>query len=327
MKSSLKTSAVCTGLIVSGAALSAWAGARLLSDAELAVPLNPFGINRSPYGEVFAMAMQSPIEKEFHVGFSGHAGHDHAPGEPCNHPSHSHAGHNHAPDEPCDDPSHNHAGHNHAPDEPCDDPSHNHSDHADAGPPSSFPLESLIAAMKKGHSESTNPVPASPALKRHFLQTTERKLRFAYRLDPSNYANYTALQMFLFEGINQQPESTTSAASLARQTIDYCLAQEDDPRPALTAAAACSNLLLIMFNDHQQGHHTYDRNDMRRCLEQFDHCLERYQAIAESWIENGSWDRLSPARIEECNSRYQLNSTMREVAAETILRLEKDQDY
>ena len=31
-------------------------------------PLNPLGINRSPYGEVFAMAMQGPIETDFHAG-------------------------------------------------------------------------------------------------------------------------------------------------------------------------------------------------------------------------------------------------------------------
>ena len=40
-------------------------------ESDLNVPLNPLGINGSPYGEVFAMAMQGPIDTYFHGAMGG----------------------------------------------------------------------------------------------------------------------------------------------------------------------------------------------------------------------------------------------------------------
>jgi hypothetical protein len=54
------------GLIGSGVLAWAFAGRPLLANPDLRAPLNPLGINGSPYGEVFAMAMQGPIDTHFH---------------------------------------------------------------------------------------------------------------------------------------------------------------------------------------------------------------------------------------------------------------------
>ena len=72
--------AISTGLIGSGVLAWAFAGRPLVANPDLNAPLNPLGINGSPYGEVFAMAMQGPIDTYFHAGMGGES-HNHAPGE------------------------------------------------------------------------------------------------------------------------------------------------------------------------------------------------------------------------------------------------------
>lgn len=269
----------CAGLILSGMALCAWSSARLLGNPELDVPLNPFGINRSPYGEVLAMAMQGPIDTDFHLAIFGI--------------------------------------------NPEDQSSNKKDDHTRQ---TGNLLENAIAKMQIGHTARTNPRPPNQALKFFLRRAAENKLRFAYRLDPSHYANYNALHFFLVEGITTHPELASTAASLARETIDYCLTIDDDPRPALTAAAACTNMLLIMFTDHHYGCKKYTIADMTSTLEVLDTCIARYHSIATDWQDDGSWNRISPYRIEECDNRIHFISKIRDTANQTILRLKKEQN-
>ena len=53
----IPSNAISICLIGSGALAWTFAARPLVKNPELDVPLNPLGINRSPYGEVFAMAM------------------------------------------------------------------------------------------------------------------------------------------------------------------------------------------------------------------------------------------------------------------------------
>ena len=57
--------AISACLIGIGVFAWAFAGRGLIANTDLNVPLNPLGINGSPYGEVFAMAMQGPIDTNF----------------------------------------------------------------------------------------------------------------------------------------------------------------------------------------------------------------------------------------------------------------------
>ena len=282
--------AITTGLIDSGVLAWAFAGRPLLADPDLKTPLNAFGINHSPYGEVFAMAMQGPIDTEFNVSFTGGA------------PSHKEP----APGslilrQPTPDKD---------------------------SPPSDLSLtdrlRQMLASMEKGSEARTNPRPASEALKFYLRRQAEDKLRFAYQLDPSHYGNYNSLHFFLVEGITTRPELKSTAGKLAEDTIQYCLKQDGDPRPALTAAAACTNMLHFMFADRREEKPQFTTADMRHYLDILDQSLNRYDTIAKQWDEAKNWDRISPQRIEECETRFSFIGKIRDAAEKAIARFEEE---
>lgn len=279
--SHLSSIALSSALI--GVGLLAWAsaGRQLVTNPELAAPLNALGINRSPYGEVLAMALQGPIDTFFDAGISGNA------------------------PKPADD------------DAPAATPGSEH-------PSLSARFETLLIAMDKASETRTNPKAGSEALRRHLRRQAEDKLRFAYQLDPSHYGNYNSLHFFLTEpAVGTHPELTPSAAKLAEDTIQYCLKQEQDPRPALTAAAATTNILELMLNDQLNPKPRYDTAQMRQYLNLLDHCLARYDHIAREWDQSKQWDRLSPQRINECEERRHFIAKIRDAMDQSILRLEQ----
>ncbi len=302
-------------LIGTGAITWAFVGRPLVNNSDLKVPLNPLGINGSPYGEVLAMAMQGPIGQYADVGISG-APHNHAAGEECTDPSHDHEGHE---------------GHNHAEGEPCTE-DHDDHDHAaapaqvaKATPSLSRRFGNLLTSLGNLPAVRTNPYAAGEGLKTYLRRQAEDKLRFAYQLDPSHYGNYVVLHFFLTESaVSTRPILTPAAIQLANDTIAYCLKQQDDPRPALTAAAAATNILQLMFTEHQQVTSADTIAQMRQCLDVATLCLARYDAIAAQWDASGNWQRLSTQRFEECQDRRHFVGKIRDTCEQTITRYETE---
>lgn len=286
--SRITTHAISACLIGSGMFAWAFAGRPLVADADLKVPLNPLGINGSPYGEVFAMAMQGPIDTYFHGGM-GLGVHRHEDGKSC---------------------------------DSCEDPSETHTP-AKSAAPLDGGFENFLTSLSRMSEVSTNPKAASDAHKRYLRRQTEDKLRFAYQLDPAHYGNYNALNFFLTEpSVGTRPELTPSAAKLAQDTIQYCLKQEHDPRPALTAAAAATNMMHLMFADLQSEKPKFTTPQMRQSLDVLDHCIARYETLAREWNQTQNWELLSPQRIAECEERYSFICKIRDAAEKTVLRLE-----
>ena len=281
--------ALSTGLIGAGVLAWAFAARPLITNPDLDAPLNPLGINRSPYGEVIAMAMQGPIDTYSHEGMGGGT-HNHVDGKECR---------------ICKEPK------------PEATP-------ATRKPSLNARLETLLTSLDKVASVRTNPRAANDALKRHLRRQAEDKLRFAYQLDPAHYANYITLHFFLTEpAVGTRPELTPSAAKLAEDTIQYCLKQDQDPRPALTAAAAATNILHLMFADSRNETPKFTPSQMRQCMVLLDHCIARYDKIAKEWDQAKSWDLLSPQRITECEERFHFICKIRDAAETTVLRLEQ----
>jgi hypothetical protein len=285
-----------------GAGVLAWAfaGRPLIADRELAPPLNPLGINGSPYGEVIAMAMQGPIDTRFTIGMFGGGGQtrDDASASPD-------SGRETSAEEANEEIA-----------------------VTDSPQPARRSLQtrwnSLLGSLAQAAEIRTNPKPPGEALKLHLRREAEDKLRFAYKLDPAHYANYNALHFFLTEPqVGTRPELTPSAAKLAQDTIEYCLKKQDDPRPALTAAAACTNILHLMFTDFRHSETPrYDTRQMRQCLALLDHCLQRYIAIASKWDKTRQWELLSPMRIAECDERFRFITKIRDAADQAIANYE-----
>ena len=279
-------------LIAGGTSVCGSMGRSLMADKELRVPPNPFGINSSPYGEVLAMAMQGSIDTFWHSGVEQGA-----------HTSHSHEQpHVHTAD----------CGHDVSP--------------SVRAPGLRGGMTAFLDELTEASSERTNPKPASRAQTFNTRREIEDKLRFAYNLDPAHYANYNTYHFFLTEPeLGTRPKLTPQAAGLADRTIRYCLARNDDPRPALTAAAAAGNLLELMFNDRTAGNARYSTAVMREYLRLMDQCIGRHRLISGQWTATGQWDELSPMRRLEAQDRLSFTLKVREVAEKTIDRLERQE--
>ena len=183
-------------------------------------------------------------------------------------------------------------------------------------------LDALTYAVKR----RTNPNPPTAGHRWYIRRELEKKLRFAYELDPSHYANYNTYHLFLVQptlGTTRLPaaEVRRNVLHLAERTMRYSLRERVDPRPSLTAAAASYNVLEMMFLNEE----IYTTSDMRRQLEVFDFCMGRHMAITERALESGVWERLSPARQAEAIERQRFNLKLRESAEKTILRLEGEE--
>ena len=289
--SSIPRHTITACLIGSGAVVWALAGQPLVLDRELRAPLNPMGINGSPYGEVFAMAMQGPIDTTFHAS-SGTGFHRHLPGKDC---------------------------------KVCNKPADKAKPSANFKPTLGQRYQNLLTSLDKVEQIRTNPKAASEAHRLFLRRQAEDKLRFAFQLDKSHYANYNSLHLFLTEpSIGTRPGLTPSAAQLAEETIQYCLKKQNDPRPILTAAGACTNVLQLMFADRKSVLPKFNTNQMRQYLMVLDHCIARYVTEAKAWDKSKNWDLLSPQRIAECDERFDFICKIRDAADKTVLRFESE---
>lgn len=280
---------ITIALIGGGVAAFVVSSRPLLENKDADVPLNALGINRSPYGEVFAMAMQGPIDTFFHATESN---------------SHN-----------CEDPAN------------CQHGQIKKSEDVAAVEYGSWNdrLRTFIEEMGAGQVERTNPRAASAAHKFYLRRQIEDKLRFAYNLDPSHYGNYNAYHFFLTQPqLGTRPELTPGAAKLAQDTINYCLNQRTDPRQALTAAAAAGNVIELMFNDRSVNPEqpNYTTAQMREMLSIMDHSIGLYSHLANEWLEKGYWENLSELRLIEAEDRFNFILKIRQSQEEAIRRIE-----
>lgn len=282
---------ISTALIGCGAVMLAFTARPILGDTSSIPPLNPLGIKKSPYGEVFAMAMQGPIDRHWHGTVDTNTHRDCDNYSNCSHPFHQ--------EKP---------------------------EAAPAAEPSW--KQSIIAhldGMKLALEERTNPKAASETHKLFIRRGIEDKLRFAYELDPAHYANYNTYHFFLTEPqLGTRPQLNSSAAKLAQDTINYCLAQRTDPRHALTAAAAAGNVVELMLNDRHSNPEkpNYTAEQMREVISIMDQSIGLYSHLANEWEENGTWNELSEMRLLEVADRLHFTMKIREAHDAAIRRLE-----
>lgn len=284
---------VSLGLIAGGALVWAGFAGPITATPGVAIRFNPLGINCSPYGEVLAMAMQGPIDVYFHEGVEGH---DHGPDEPCG--------------EDCD--------HDHAP------PQAQTPAAATKPLPWFDRLVQFVGGIDRTVNTRTNPKPASAALKFYLRRQTEDKLRFAHNLDPAHYGNFASYYFFLTQSsLGTRPELTPSAVKLAQETIDYCLARDDDPRAALTAAAAAEDILEQLMEDQRSGDHKPTLTELRQTLSLLDLCLARHADLSARWDSSGNWNLLSEQRRSEVRDRLFFLKKVRLAQATAIQTLDQ----
>jgi hypothetical protein len=278
-----------------GVIILSFSAHHMARNPELDTPLNPLGINRSPYGEVIAMAVQGPIDTYFHNG----SGHEH------NHDEH-------AEHDCCHEPG-------------CEYEHEHKTAQASKKSNAALPdqLRGFIDRLAAASTTRNNPRPVTSAHQFYMRRKTEDKLRFAYNLDPAHYGNYNSYHLFLTESqFGTRQQLTPTAIKLAKETIDYCLAQKDDPRPALTAAAAASNILELMINNVRGSSPQFSIDHLKEALAVLDHCIARHHELSAQWLATGSWSRLSPFRINEVKERLHFITKVRDAEDKAIRLIE-----
>jgi hypothetical protein len=276
----LRDIAFTSALAVSGVALWSHGASRLAAGGDLDFQPNPLGIKTSPYGAVVALAMQGGIESDWHGTMEADA----PAAAAC-----ANCGHRHGPEgDAC---------------------------HADRKNEASG---SWLARIESAATERTNPSPVTKGHQLYLRRQTEDQLRLAYELDPSNYANYNSYNLFLTEpSVGTRRVLSGKVIEVANNTISYCLKEESDPRPALTAAAAAGNILELMFLHRED--HTLEQ--MRQQLHTLDYCLGKHHALTEKWLSSGEFENLSPARQAEMLERLKFVVKVRDAAVQTVARL------
>lgn len=314
-----RTHITTAAIALAGAGMWYAAGSSLENGGHFESQPNPLGIKRSPYGQVLAMAIQTPIDGDWHGGLEIH---DHAHGEGCESCDH-HAepvvadAHDHDGD--CDhDHDHGVCEHDHGDSEAC---GHGCEDHDAASG------ESLLDHLTLAVSQRTNPNPPTAGHQFYLRREIEKKLRFAYELDPSHFANYNSYHLFLTQrqlGTRHvSVESTREAAfDLADHTIRYCLRESSDPRPALTAASAAYNVLEQMLLADED---VYSLEEMAEQLGVVDFCIKRHIELLEASVRSGQLELLSPQRQAELLDRSTFTRKLRESAATAIHQRVSDQ--
>jgi hypothetical protein len=278
----LRNFAIPALLALAGAALWSYGAKELAGAGDFNYFPNPLGLKMSPYGQVIAIAAQGGISSDWHAVEVSGAGVV-KKREKCS------CGHDHSGD----------------PHDPCES----------GGP------KSLLTKLEEAVTERTNARPATDAHKKYLRRQIEDRLRTAYELDPSNYANYNSYHLFLTEPqVGTRPILTDKVLALANHTIGYCLREEHDPRPALTAASASASILELMFL-HKQN---YSLDQMREELKRLDYSLARHHELTDRWIESGEYGRLSPARQYEIEERLTFVTKVRNACVATIERLSKE---
>lgn len=281
----LRNLTITSLLAVSGVAIWSYGAVKLAEGGEFDYRPNPLGLNRSPYGQVIALAVQGEIDSDWHGIDIGGAGHV------------------------------------------CTECGHDHGSAGDADCPGEAAEkvaepQTLISKLEQATSERTNGRPATPGHKFYLRRQVEDRLRMAWELDPSNYANYNAYQLFLTEpSVGTRPVITDKVVDVARRTIVYCFQEKSDPRPALTAASAAGNILELMFL-HQQD---FTIGQMREHLKVVDDAIARHHELKARWIESGNLQHLSDARIQEMENRLAFVQRMRDAAEKTINRLSSNE--
>ena len=260
--------------LVTGAALWGGMAVKFASEDKLSYEPNVACLKGSPYGKIFALAMQGPI------GFYWHEG-----------KTHEHAS------TLADDHEH-HAG--------CADGCHGHQAEAaatgaelrDGNVPLRVRTQEKIKQMEATVHRKTNGEPLSAAHKQYIQGEVEDKLRLAYELDPTNYTNYGNYHLFLsINNLGRAEADDYAALGIAHQTLETCKQDELDPASWVTAANAAYNIIYHIGRHHKD----YSVAQAKASLAEFDSCIGRYEELLAQALRDG---RAIPApRLTEMEGR------------------------
>lgn len=285
MKPIIQKSIIATTLVV-GAGLWVATAKSLELSTKLDYTPNVLTIKGSPYGKVLALAMQGPIDSYWHYGQT----HEHVDILNAEDGSEAHDhGHDH-------DHSHDHDNYN----------SESEKLSEEASLVWNVRAKEKIRKMSAYTYRVTNRMGKSKAHVDYLKGATEDKIKFAYDLDSTNYANYNNYHLFLtITDFGSSPADSEKAYDMSVSTLMLCKSDNYDPNVWITAASAAYNIIFYMGENPDK----FARVELDSALFELDNCLKRFIELYNDAIDRNV---ISSARINELASYYQSVAKLRE---------------
>lgn len=271
-------------LVAAGLLLAGFATSSLRDHDALRHHRNPFAIQQSAYGKLLARLSETTIDRAWHLGVEEVVPHymsgiAHGAGEEG--------------DEHAADPS-------------------THATGSDA-------TSAAIAAGETGPVQKgkrwiqdrviaqhtrTNPNSLSPAHLATVYRDIENMLLQSFKLDPTHYGAYDSYHLFLTTtDFGGTPVANEQAKKIARIAIATAEAENEDPEPWLTAAAAGMNLYLMEIAPYNQKNEPIPLEILTHHRDLIAHCLRRFDEIQARSEQSGNWANLSLERQMEIAER------------------------
>lgn len=223
---------------------------------------NPLGVFGSEYGRTIALGMQSPIDLVWHEGTT-HA-HEDEEGVICD----ENGAHLHVVETKKELPKN---------------------------------LKGLIAQLEDGKKKRTNPYADPRMIRKYARGITERKIRFAWKMDPTNYDNYQNYHFFLtVTGVTERKRNYPKTIEIAKETLKSARRKIFDPKAMLTAAAAAQNVVdtSVTYQEEKKGYSHY-----KPWFDLADNFLQRSQSLNELIVQNNA---ASEEYLERYNESFNL---------------------
>ena len=293
MNSKLSKPVICAAILM-GAVLWIGMASKFKSEQKLSYEPNVACIKGSPYGKIFALAIQGPIDVYWHEG-----------------ENHQHSAINR---------HHHHDG--------CSDGCQGHHHGSEAAVEFNQEGETLqslkdnLKRLEAATFQRNNSKPLAPIHKQHLQDVIEDKLHLAYKLDPANYANYGNYHLYLStSNLGREEANDAAALALAEQTLMVCKKDKVDPASWVTAASAAYNVAYYIAQNHQ----THNVTEAKASLAEFDHCIDQYEILLRQALDDGH--AIPTVRVQEMNTRVRQLMKLRQALGVHMKRLMSEADH
>jgi hypothetical protein len=283
-----KDTLISTSLIVAGGILSALCVQSMETGGQLKDSGNPFAIQRSAYGKLFARLSETTIDRVWHLGVEQIVPH---------YMSGIEHGDSEATVKKEDTPSGSHEIIARSAEDIAATKAANQKTPIDKG--KRWIQDRVIAQHTR-----TNPNSLSQQHLATVYHDIEELLLRSFKMDPTHYAAYDSYHMFLTTyDFGGNPHLKKQAILIANVAISAAQGETEDPEPWLTAAAAGMNLYLLECTPFNEAGKPIPLDVLVKYRDLIGNCMAHFEEVQSRAEENGNWDRLSLDRQMEISQR------------------------
>jgi hypothetical protein len=137
----------------------------------------------------------------------------------------------------------------------------------------------------------------------------EELLLRSFKMDPTHYGAYDSYHLFLTTtNLGGSPGKAKQARLIAQVAMSAARHESEDPEPWLTAAAAGMNLYLMDAAPYMEKGESIPLDILKKYRDQIGFCLSRFDEVQTKSERAGIWDNLSMDRQMEIAERSRFAS-------------------